>query len=331
MALTTKGQAAAQRATLIRVQEDERKRRQDSDKLSSVKPASRTGSKAAAEYVSALSEANKSRQVDTSTTRNARQEAIDRATRGSLLGEYTVERGSDGVTTITQTPQQKAMALSRILGTLNEKQQQVLDQAVQANADRVMQSAGGFVDDSLLAKYAKAIQEATDADGNVNLDINSKYTFNPYANGEPDKQAIRAFNSLSIADQLQLKIDSYGKPETPKFGDPNVDVGAYTRYQTALNKVKADDARAKSAEKQQAERKEQAAKEAAQEAAQREVESLYQQHRGDWQYDFAEYAKGIADRYDGVSKDDLTAQYKSLQSKYDYDDAAWQLGQVVLV
>lgn len=53
------------------------------------------------------------------------------------------------------------------------------------------------------------------------------------------------------------------------------------------------------------------------------MESLYQQHRGDWQYDFAEYAKGIADRYDGVSKDDLTAQYKSLQGKYDYDDAAY--------
>lgn len=324
MALTTKGQAAAQRATLIRVQEEERRKKQDAAKLSAVKSTSRAGEKAAQEYVSALTEANKTRQVEAQTTRNARQEAIDRATRGSLLGEYTVERGSDGVMTITQTPQQKAMALSRILGTLNEKQQQVLDQAVQANADRVMQSAGGFVDDSLLAKYAKAIQEATDADGNVNLDINSKYTFNPYANGEPDKQAIRAFNSLSIADQLQLKIDSYGKPETPKFGDPNVDVGAYTRYQTALNKVKADDARAKSAEKQQAEQKEQAAKEAAQDAARREVESLYQQHRGDWQYDFAEYAKGIADRYDGVSKDDLTAQYKSLQGKYDYDDVAYQ-------
>ena len=324
MALTTNGQAAAQRATLIRVQEDERRKKQDADKLSSVKPASRTGSKAAAEYVSALSEANKSRQGSTSTARNARQQAVDRAARGALLGEYTITRNPDGVTTITQSTEQKERALSRILSTLNEKQQQVLDQAVQANADRVMQSAGGFVDDSLLAKYAKAIQEATDADGNVNLDINSKYTFNPYANGAPDKQAIRAFNSLSIADQLQLKIDSYGKPETPKFGDPNVDVGAYTRYQTALNKVKADDARAKSAEKQQAEQKEQAAKEAAQEAARREVESLYQQHRGDWQYDFAEYAKGIADRYDGVSEDDLTAQYKSMQSKYDYDDAAYQ-------
>lgn len=256
MALTTKGQAAAQRATLIRVQEDERKRRQDSDKLSSVKPASRTGSKAAAEYVSALSEANKSRQVDNSTTRNARQQAIDRATRGALLGEYTVTRNPDGVTTITQSTEQKEKALSRILSTLSEKQQKVLDDAVQANSDRVMRTAGGFVEDSLLAKYAKAIQDATDAEGNVNLNINSKYNFNPYANGEPDKQAIRAFNSLSIADQLQLKIDSYGKPETPKFGDPNVDVGAYTRYQAALNKIKAEDARTKSAKKQQAEQKE---------------------------------------------------------------------------
>ena len=124
MALTTKGQAAAQRATLIRVQEEERRKKQDAAKLSAVKSTSRAGEKAAQEYVSALTEANKTKQVEAQTTRNARQEAIDRATRGSLLGEYTVERGSDGVTTITQTPQQKAMALSRILGTLNEKQQQ---------------------------------------------------------------------------------------------------------------------------------------------------------------------------------------------------------------
>ena len=327
MALTTKGQAAAQRATLIRVREDERKRRQDSDKLSSVKPASRTGSKAAAEYVSALSEANKSRQVDTSTTRNARQQAIDRATRGALLGEYTVTRNPDGVTTITQSTEQKERALSRILSTLSEKQQQVLDKAVQANSDRVMQTAGGFVDDSLLAKYAKAIQDATDADGNVNLDINSKYTFNPYTDGVPDEQARRAFNSLTIADQLQLEIGSNGKPKTPSFGDADVDTSVYDRYQAALKKVEAEDkqreANAKYTEKQQAAQKKQAAEEKRDVALRAEVESLYQQHRGDWDYDTTSASKSIAERY-GVSKSEVAEIFDDLKTRFDYDDAAYQ-------
>ena len=327
MALTTNGQAAAQRATLIRVQEEERRKKQDAAKLSAVKSTSRAGEKAAQEYVSALTEANKTRQVEAQTTRNARQEAIDRATRGSLLGEYTVERGSDGVTTITQTPQQKAMALSRILGTLNEKQQQVLDQAVQANADRVMQSAGGFVDDSLLAKYAKAIQEATDADGNVNLDINSKYTFNPYTDGVPDEQARRAFNSLSIADQLQLEIGSNGKPKTPSFGDADVDTTIYDRYQAALKKVEAEDkqreANAKYTEKQQTAQKKQAVEEQRDAAMRAEVENLYQQHRGEWDYDTTAASKSIAKRYE-VPQSDVTSIFEDLKTRYDYDDAAYQ-------
>ena len=327
MALTTKGQAAAQRATLIRVQEEERRKKQDAAKLSAVKSTSRAGEKAAQEYVSALTEANKTRQVEAQTTRNARQQAIDRATRGALLGEYTVTRNPDGVTTITQSTEQKERALSRILSTLSEKQQQVLDKAVQANSDRVMQTAGGFVDDSLLAKYAKAIQDATDADGNVNLDINSKYTFNPYTDGVPDEQARRAFNSLSIADQLQLEIGSNGKPKTPSFGDPDVNTTVYDRYQAALKKVEAEDKRreanAKYTEKQQAAQKKQATEEQRDAAMRAEVENLYQQHRGEWDYDTTAASKSIAKRYE-VSQSDVSSIFEDLKTRYDYDDAAYQ-------
>lgn len=263
--------------------------------------------------------------LESATHKSARQEMLERALDGQKKGYYTVTRDVNGVSHITQTGEQKAKQLSDIMGELSEKQKEVLVQAANANSERVARTSKGFFEDSDVYKYIKAIQEATDADGNVNLTINdSGYQFNPYSGGQVDKQALRAYNKLSTADKLALNIKKSGVPATPSFGDPDdTTLGAYERYIAALNEVKEADkisaSRSKTAETWKKQEAEQDSKEKRKAAVRDSVTNLYIKNRDNtnWNSDAA---------LESQFGDDTSYAKKylsSLKSRYDLDDDAF--------
>lgn len=207
--------------------------------------------------------------------------------------------------------------LTEELRTLTDNQRTALDSAMRNNADIVAKTRNSRPEDTAYYNYAKAIKELTREDGTVDYDPNG-YRFNPYTDGLPDETARKAYESLSYADQLKLKISKNGKPATPDFGDPNVDTSAYDRYQAALKK--AEEEYAAMVEQQKAQLAEDA-----DDAATNAVYALYRKNRGDWTYDPKADVKAIkkTNKEATVTQTDLEDLYASLQAQYDYDDAAY--------
>lgn len=207
--------------------------------------------------------------------------------------------------------------LTEELRTLTDNQRTALDAAMRNNADIVAKTRNSRPEDTAYYNYAKAIKELTREDGTVDYDPNG-YRFNPYTDGLPDETARKAYESLSYADQLKLKISKNGKPATPDFGDPNVDTSAYDRYQAALKK--AEEEYAAMVEQQKVQLAEEA-----DDAATNAVYELYRKNRGDWTYDPKADIKAIkkTNAEATLTQTDLEELYALLQSQYDYDDAAY--------
>ena len=196
--------------------------------------------------------------------------------------------------------------LTNLLNSLTDNQRKALDDAIASNPTSVAANKGRNLENDKVWQYANAIVNLTDADGNVNYKA-SKYEFNPYTNGQPDEMARKAFNSLSVEDQLRLEISDNGKPKTPKFGDPNADLTAYENYQKALAKVEQDAIAKADAD------------------AVKAIEDAYRNNRGDYEYDPKEAARAIKESNKQVTytQDELVDIYEGLQGKYDWDDEAY--------
>lgn len=196
--------------------------------------------------------------------------------------------------------------LKSLLDSLTDNQRKALDDAIASNPNAVAKNKGRSLENDKVWQYANAIVNLTDADGNVNYKA-SKYEFNPYTNGQPDEIARKAFDSLSVEDQLRLEISDTGKPKTPKFGDPNADLTAYENYQKALAKAEQD------------------AIDKADSDAVKAMENAYRNNRGNYEYDAKVTAKAIKDSNKQVSytQSELVDLYEALQDKYDWDDEAY--------
>lgn len=196
--------------------------------------------------------------------------------------------------------------LTNLLNSLTDNQRKALDDAIASNPTSVAANKGRNLENDKVWQYANAIVNLTDADGNVNYKA-SKYEFNPYTDGQPDEMARKAFNSLSVEDQLRLEISDNGKPKTPKFGDPNADLTAYENYQKALAKVEQEAAAKADAD------------------AVKAIEDAYRNNRGDYEYDPKEAARAIKESNKQVTytQDELVDIYEGLQGKYDWDDEAY--------
>lgn len=196
--------------------------------------------------------------------------------------------------------------LTNLLDSLTDNQRKALDDAIASNPNAVAKNKGRSLENDKVWQYANAIVNLTDADGNVNYKA-SKYEFNPYTNGQPDEIARKAFESLSVEDQLRLEISDNGKPKTPKFGDPNADLTAYENYQKALAKAEQD------------------AIDKADSDAVKAMEDAYRNNRGNYEYDAKATAKAIKDSNKQVSytQSELVDLYEALQDKYDWDDEAY--------
>lgn len=209
-------------------------------------------------------------------------------------------------------------ALATAYRDMSDEQRVALAHAVSSNRNKVLESANAdSLADTAFFQYAQAIAELTRDDGTVDYDPN-RYKFNPYTNGLPDENAIKAYNSLSYKDQLLLNIGKNGKPDTPDFGDPNVDTSVYDRYQQALAKVEADEKAAAEEAKIQTQKE-------ADDKAVKAVEELYRNNRGNYTYDPTMDVKAIkgADKNITLTQSELKDIFEGLQSQYDWDDDAY--------